>query len=329
MKYIQLLIGVIILTLGCSVLSQSKNILTYSRTIELPNVEGRIDHMSIDIKSNRLFIAALGNNSIEVVDLKSGKDIHSITGLKEPQGVYYYSKKDLLFVASAGDGTCKVFNASNFKLLKVIQLGIDADNIRYDKKRKIVFVGFGLGGIATIDPVKIKLLYNVNLPSHPESFQIDETKGLLFVNVPDAGQIDVIDIIKRRVIKRINLDLRGNFPMALDTLHHVIFVGSRKPPKLIVFDESPLRMILEKNISSDADDIFYDSSLSLIFVSCGSGNINIFKLTNSNGIILKKSIETLPGARTSLYVPELNKFFLAARSNNGKNARIIEYLINS
>ena len=192
MKYLQLFFGIFVAAFGCTISSQNKNILTELRTIDLPKVEGRIDHMSIDIKSDKLFIAALGNGSIEIVDLKSGRVVNKISGSEEPQGVLYYDRGNSLFVTSAGDGTCKIFSVSDLKLIKTIKLGGDADNIRYDKKRNIVFVGFGSGDIAAIDPVEMELIYEIELPAHPESFQIDESRSLMFVNVPDARQLDVI-----------------------------------------------------------------------------------------------------------------------------------------
>ncbi len=307
--------------------TQNKSALTKLRTFEMPGVGGRIDHLSIDLKSNRLFVAALGNGTVEVLNLTNGKVIYSIKNLKEPQGVEYIQQYNLLFITSAGDGTCKIFNASTFKLLKVIQLGNDADNIHYNKKRNIVFIGFGSGGIAAISPSDMKLLYRIDLPAHPEAFQMDEKNGLMFVNVPGAGQMEVINIDKRRVIEKIDLKVRGNFPMALDTLHQLIFTGSRSPSKLIIFDATTLKMISEKNISGDADDIFNDLADSLIFVSCGNGSINIFKHANSENIFLKEKVKTVPGARTSLFVPELNELFIAARKYNGYNARVFEYSI--
>lgn len=327
MKHFLLLSGILFILFGCSTFPQNSSILKKERTIDLPNVEGRIDHMSIDLKSERLFIAALANGSIEVVNLNSGKIIHSITGLEEPQGVLYYPKKNLLFVASGGDGTCRIYNASGFKLLNIIQLGDDADNIRYDKQRDIIYIGFGSGGIAAIDPSELKLLYRVDLPGHPESFRIDDSRGLMFVNIPNAGQMEAINLEERKVIQKIDLDVRGNFPMALDTLNHIIFIGSRNPSRIVSFDEISLKKISENNISGDADDIFYDTADSLIFISCGSGELDIYKQITSKKIILKESIRTSPGARTSLYVPELKKLFIAARRSDRNNAKVIEYSI--
>lgn len=328
MKLLQLFLGILFIASCNTTVTQNKSTLTKQRTFEMPGVEGRIDHLAIDLKSNRLFVAALGNGTVEVIDLKSGKNIHTIKDLKEPQGVEYVTHNNLLFVTSAGDGTCKIFDASDYKLKKTIQLNDDADNIRYNRKRNIVFAGYGSGGIAAIDALNMKLLYTIDLPAHPESFQIDEANGLMFVNVPDAGETDVIDINKRRVIEKISLKVRGNFPMALDTVHGIIYIGSRYPSRLVLYDAKSLKMISAKNVSGDADDIYYDRADSLIFVSCGSGYIDIFKQINSKEITLKEIIKTSAGARTSLFVPELNKFFVAARKYNGQNAKILEYSIN-
>ena len=328
MKSSQLLLAFLFIATGCSTFSQNKNILTRLNTIELRNVEGRIDHMSIDIKSGKLFIAALGNGSIEIIDLKTKKNITSLKGLEEPQGIFYYPAGNLLFVASGGDGTCKIYNASDFKLIKTINLGDDADNIRYDKKRDIVFVGYGSGGIAAIDPLKTSLLYKIDLPAHPESLRIDESNGLMFVNIPDAEQIAVINIGERKIVQKIKLDVRGNFPMAIDSTNHIIFIGSRNPSRLVLYNANSLKKISDKNISGDADDIFYDKSDSLIFISCGSGYIDIFKQMNSKETVQVGSVKTSPGARTSLFVPELKKLFVAARKYDNNNAKVFEYLIN-
>lgn len=327
MKLLKLFLAVLLISSCNKTITQNKSTLSEIQTFEMPGVKGRVDHLSIDLKSNRLFVAALGNGTVEVIDLTNGKIIHTIKNLKEPQGVEYVQQYDLLFITSAGDGTCKIFNASDFKLLKQIQFESDADNIRYDKNTRIVFVGFGSGGIAAIDAMNLKLLFKINLSAHPEAFQIDEKNGRIFVNIPDANQLDVIDINKKQVTGRIRLGIKGNFPMELDTTNQVIFIGSRSPSRLVLFDARTLRMISKNNISGDADDIYYDGADSLIFVSCGSGYIDIFKQKNSKNIYLKEKVKTIPGARTSLFVPESRKLFVAARRYNGLNAKVLEYSI--
>jgi YVTN family beta-propeller protein len=167
-------------------------------TIPLPDVRGRIDHMAIDRGRQHLIVAALGNDTVEVVDLGSGKPRWHIGGLKEPQGVTYADKADVLFVANAGDGSVRVFRAEDLKPLGQIDLKKDADNIRIDARNNTVVVGYGDGGLAIIDPVTRDVIATVPLQGHPEGFQIEPTTRRAFVNVPDAKQIAVAARFRQR-----------------------------------------------------------------------------------------------------------------------------------
>src|SRR4051812_44065442 len=160
--------------------------------ILLGDVSGRIDHMAIDPKRQRLFVAELGNNTVGVVDLKERKVVHVIAGLKEPQGVAYVPSSDMLYVANAGDGSVRFFRADNFEPSGQIDLGEDADNIRVDVASNRVFVGYGNGGLAEIDPATVKKVSTIPLKAHPESFQLTRSTRI-FVNVPQKREIAVVD----------------------------------------------------------------------------------------------------------------------------------------
>src|SRR6516162_1481446 len=125
--------------------------LQLEKTIELPDVHGRIDHMSVDVKGQRLFVSALGNNTVEVIDIKAGKRVKTITGLAEPQGVLYVPANDRIYVANAKDGTVRIFDGTSYALLKTIEYGDDADNIRYDAGKQTTFVGYGSGALGELD----------------------------------------------------------------------------------------------------------------------------------------------------------------------------------
>src|SRR5579864_7765505 len=101
-------------------------------TVPMPNVEGRIDHMSIDVKGQRLFVAALGNNTLEVIDIKNAKQIHTIPGLHEPQGITYTPNTNRIYVANGSDGSLRIFDGTSYQSLKTIPYGDDADNVRFD-----------------------------------------------------------------------------------------------------------------------------------------------------------------------------------------------------
>jgi len=161
--------------------------------IPLGDVRGRIDHMAVDLKRQRLFVAELANDSLGVIDLANRKLIRTITALKEPQGISYEPSTDTLYVANAGDGSVRLFEGSDYNAAGRIELGSDADNIRIDTAAKRVFIGYGSGGLAIIDPLTHSKVGDVPLKAHPESFQIDPDTSQIFVNVPDARGIAVVD----------------------------------------------------------------------------------------------------------------------------------------
>ncbi len=320
------------------------------QNISLPNVIGRIDHMNIDIKNHRLFVSELGNNSVDIIDFQNnGKRLGSITeNIKEPRGIAYVSEYNKLFVSNGEDGKVNVFDAISFKWIDSINFYNDADNIRYDNVSKLIYVGFGNGGIGIINATDDKLLKEIKLPSHPESFQIEKNedafdnkslgnnfRNRIFVNTPENNSISIIDLKLGIVSSKWLLgdNIHNNFPMALDQSNHRLFVGTRDPPKLIVFDTNSMesgfgKVISKVNISSDSDDIFYDSKNKIIYISSGQGFIDIFKQLDANHYKLNSKIPTKVGARTSLFVPELKRIYLAApnfTANNSSNASILAY----
>src|SRR4051794_30431815 len=182
-------------TLG---VAQSNESLHFQKTIPLPDVEGRIDHMSIDVKTQRLFMAALGNNTVEVIDVARGKRIHSIPGLHEPQGVLYLPDVNRLYVANGDDGTLRLFDGSSYEAIKAIKLGDDADNVRFDAATKHVYVGYGSGALAVLNEDGAKVT-EIGLDAHPESFQLEKNGPRLFVNLPKSRKVAVVDRTKRSI----------------------------------------------------------------------------------------------------------------------------------
>src|SRR6266851_6132601 len=174
--------------------------------ISLGNVRGRIDHMAVDLKRQRLFVAELGNDSVGIVDLPNRKLISRIPELKEPQGVGYEPTTDMLYVANAGDGSVRLFEGSDYKTTGRIDLGSDADNIRIDAAAKRVFIGYGSGALAVIDPSTRSKVGDISLKAHPEAFQIDPDTSQIFVNVPGARAVAVVDRVSQKQI--------GEWPLA-------------------------------------------------------------------------------------------------------------------
>jgi DNA-binding beta-propeller fold protein YncE len=293
--------------------------------ILLPRVEGRLDHLSVDVKGERLFVAALGNGSVEVIDVKRGSLIREIRSLHEPQGVLYEATSNRIFVASAGDGTLRSYDGTTFQPLKTIHLGEDADNLRYDSSRDRVFVGFGSGGLASFD-TDLDEEARVALPAHPESFQLEQIGPRVFVNVPDRSEIVVVDRKKQQLIAHWrDLPASANFPMALDEADHRLFAAFRHPATLAIFNTTVGKMIAHLPVVGDADDLFYDSSRRLIYAIGGEGFMDVFRQQDADRYFHYSRIATAEGARTGLFVPALNRLFVAAPHRGQIPARILVY----
>jgi YVTN family beta-propeller protein len=295
-------------------------------SIQLPDVTGRIDHLAYDSKNRTVFVAALGNNTVEVVDLKSQKVIHTIKGLHEPQGIKYIPENNVIFVANGENGECDVYNADSYQLITSIKLAGDADNVRYDSSSERIFVGFGDGAIAIIDAKTYKQLSEIKLPGHPESFQLDNDAKRIFVNVPDALIVATLDLEKKSITDKWKMEnATANFPMALDSKNHRLFIGCRNPAKLLVINSETGKTINQIDISSDTDDVFYNGSSKQIYISCGGGFIDIVSQIDPDNYKSISRVESRSGARTSLFIPELNQLLVAAPAHAGNEAQLMIY----
>lgn len=293
-------------------------------SVALPHVHGRIDHLAYNIQRQLLYVAALGNNTVEVVDVKNRRVVHTISGLREPQGICFIPESNVIIVANGEDGSCAIFNADSYKQIKLVKLKADADNVRYDSVAKEIYVGYGSGGIAIIDANTFKQVGDIRFTGHPESFQLYHHK--IFVNVPDEHLVNVIDLDKKMVVSGWRIDeASGNFPMAIDTTNGRLFFGCRHPAKLLVINAETGKAITTLDIDGDVDDVFYDRSSHLIYTSCGSGSIDIFKQLTADTYEVTSRVETLPGARTSLLIPQLNQLIIAAPARMGHDAQLMIY----
>ena len=311
-----------------------ENNLQMIKSISLPGVKGRIDHMCVNVKDQIVYIAALGNNSVEVVDIVSGKVIHSIKGFDEPQGLAYIAETSELFIANGGNGLCYFYDAKTFEKKATINLSTDADNVRYDSAEKKIYVGYGSGGIAIISTIQHSLLTKIILPAHPEGFQIEHTTQRLFVNLTSINTVAVVDIKKGLIEKRWRRSTpTGNFPIALTTTGSKLFVGFRHPAKLAIINPYSGHLDFITDLGNDVDDVFYDDNNKRIYASCGGGYtrlgfVNVFDLNNDGTLTQISNVPTRNGARTSLLIPELQLFVVPEPSVFTHDPELIIYKIS-
>src|SRR5215469_6457998 len=320
---------------GARAVGQEKEVLSLESYIAVPDVKGRIDHFSVDVTGQRLFVAAVENHTVEVVDLKSGKGIHTISDLAEPQGVFYDPTTNHLFVACGLDGVTKVFDGNSFQVLATVKFPDDADNIRYDPRSKGVIVGYagakqlrkreeGTGGLGFIDS-NGKKTGDIVVDAHPEPFQLEKSGSRIFVNVPEKKEIEVIDATRHSVTTRWPVSAEDNFPMALDEANHRLLVGVWNPPQLLVFDTTTGKQVGAGEIAGKTDDLFYDSDRRRVYVLTSVGYLEVFDQKDADHYNRIARYPTPSGSQTGLFVPEWGRLFVAVRAQSGENAEVRIY----
>ena len=303
---------------------------TLKRAIPLPGVSGRIDHLALDPGNQRLFVAALGNNSLEVIDLAKGERVKSIGGLKEPQGVVFVPDAKAVFVASGGDGVVREYDAMTLEAKGSVKVGDDADNIRLSADGRAVVVGYGSGALAVLDAATLGKTAEVKLPGHPESFQLDPGGHLAFINIPGGlvgggGAVAVVDLTAQRVANTWQLKEAGrNFPMALDAARKRLYIGCRRPARLLVMDTDNGKVIASPECIGDADEVFLDDTTGRVLVVGGSGAIDVFEAKDDH-VAKVASVKTPGGARTGLLISGQRALFVAVPESGKQGAEIREY----
>jgi DNA-binding beta-propeller fold protein YncE len=297
--------------------------------IPLPNVGGRIDHFTFDGKRKRVIGAALGNNTVEVVDTFAGRDIHSITGAADPQGAVFVGEFNKLFVANGTDGKLRTYDGDSFKLIGTVDMGEDADNVRYDPAEKRIYVAFGGdegGGIAVLDAASGKRLDDAaKLDAHPESFQIATSKPVIYANIATKAKVVVIDRKTHKVTDWPLKNAKGNYPMALDEADHRLLVVTRKPARLIAIDTETGAMVASIPCVNDADDVYYDTGRKRIYIPGGEGFLSVIQQTDADHYQLVAKIPTTIGARTGLWYEKRDRFYLAVPASSKEGAALWVY----
>jgi DNA-binding beta-propeller fold protein YncE len=305
--------------------------------IVLTKVEGRMDHMTVNVKGERLFATAFDNHTLEVINLKTGRQIHTIPGLNNPQGAFYDPATNRLFIACGGDGTVKIFDGTTFQLLQTVTLDLDADNVRYDARGKHIVVGFGgekfLGGkvtrpggggaLAVLD-LRGKKIAEIPTDAHPESFQLEKTGTRVFINVPDKQEVEVADLVKGTVLAHWKVTCTTNFPMSLDEGHHRLFVGCRIPAQLAVFDTETGKIVASPTMVEHTDDLFFDASKSRVYV-LGEGFIDVWQQKDPDHYERTQRVPAPADARTGLFVPDLGELFETIPHHGAQGAQIDVY----
>jgi DNA-binding beta-propeller fold protein YncE len=307
------------------------------QTIEVPNVEGRLDHITVDVKGKRLFVAGLSNNTVEVLDLKTGSRQSSLAGMSKPQGVYYSAKLHKLFVANGKDGLCIVFDGKSLELKDRIKLSLGADLMDFDSRRNRLYLGNGgkdagndqYGEIAVIDGAANKVLSSIRTSAHPGGILVDAPGNRLFATVPESNEVLTIDLASEKILSVWKMtEALQPVSLALDSIHHRLFVGTRKPARILVLDANTGASVSTLETVGLLDGLFFDQKHKNIYATGGEGFISVYRQIDANHYVASAKIATVPIARTSLYVPEWNRLYVALPKQESKSAEVRIYEAN-
>lgn len=298
------------LALRVAVAADPQPVLRLLRTIPLPGVKGRIDHFALDPDGKHAVVACLENDTVARLDLEAGKVAGTVTGLAKPQGVVLLPSSGRIVVANGEDRTVRWLDGKTLSLVRKVELEGDADNVRFDEAAGLLYVGFGDGALAVVDKEIRKK--DIPLAGHPESFQLETKGNRIFVNVPDAIHIAVVDRTSGRVTATWPTgDARENYPMALDEAAHRLYVGCRSPASLLVLDTANGAILSKPVISGDVDDVWVDASGKRIYCACGEGFLDVLERAAGDAWTRIAKVETAAGARTALYDPKSGMLLVA------------------
>ena len=306
--------------------SQSTVPLRFIQSIPLPNVDGFLDHMGVDVRGRRLFVPTEVQKTVAVVDLRAGKVVHTITGLSNPHTVLYRAELNELFVTDAKEGACEVFRGDSYQPVKTIKLAEGADNAAYEPVSQYFYID--IRGQFTKSPTSLLAIVDTKSAEHLGDIKIEgaNTQAMAFepsgprmyLDIADQNKIAVIDREKRAVIATWSVsEAPWNYTLALDAGNHRLFVASRierqyfAPGKLLVLDSETGKVIATLDIAGGADETFYDSVHRRIYAAGGDGFVDVVQQLDPDHYRSLGRIATGVLAKTALWVPELNRLYVA------------------
>jgi DNA-binding beta-propeller fold protein YncE len=312
--------------------AQTPGPLRLVETIVLPSVSGRIDHFSADVRGRRLFISALGNHTVEVVDAGRGKWMRSRPGVQKPQGECYVARLGKLFTADGSAGNVRVYRGSDLRLLTTITLDLGPDAEAYDPATRRLYVGYGgedagksYGELGIIDAVSDKHIGDIRTPAHPGAILVGRPGKAIYITVPKTQEVSDIDASTGRIVATWKAKEGSPVSLAYDPSRHRLFVGTRNPAEVEVFDAQSHRWIASLPSVGLMDGIFYDATHRRIYASGGDGYVAVYQQKSADRYEQLANVPTGPNGRTSLWVGPLDRYFVAVPAAADHGAELLAF----
>ncbi|HEV2979502.1 MAG TPA: hypothetical protein VG425_18125 [Casimicrobiaceae bacterium] len=329
--------------------AQEKQALKLVQTIPLPGVKGRLDHMGADVEKKRLFVATVDNNTLEVVDLSAGKVIKSLSGFKDTQDALFLGGEFNKLYVSSLDGHLRVFQGETFRLVHDFKIEPDANRLFYDPETHLIYFGYGgqnagfdayhrVGILqakpgAGYDQLVADMIAPTPRPGHLAEIAMDDN-GTLLVCDSRTDLVYQYNTRKREFIKSWPTRGDGAGDMALDRAQHRLFVGTRIPPEMTVYDSLSGKEIQSLPGPETMDGVHYDTNLKRIYMTGGRwygtpeaspGWVYVYQQKDADHYEVISKIKTRPGSGTSLLVPQFNRLYVASQAIGDQEATILVF----
>lgn len=327
----------LLLFLCCSsyALAGAQTPLTQIVATPLPGVEGDFDHFTYDLKRGWLISAAEENHTLEIFDLKTGAHLRSVAGFKAPHTLAYVPETDEIFVTDGGDASCIILSARDMHRVGRIPLRAGADSALYDAVTKRFYMGNGgreeklkTSVITVLSVLDHKKIGEIPIDGNNiEAMAIDHAHHRMFVNIRDQKQIGVVDLKSNKVVATWTTPgMNRNTTMAFDPATHRLFVSGRTPGRLYVFDTTKGTLVQQLDAVDNSDDLAWDPATRRIYVT-GSQGISVFYQDSADSYKPLADMKTI-GGKTSIFVPELKKLYVAHPKGNTASASVLIYRAN-
>jgi hypothetical protein len=328
-RILVLTVGLLAFGAGIHKASAADSAMELKQTIELKGKAGSLDHLAIDAKRDRLFVANKANNTLDIVDIKAGKLLKQVPNQGGIQGIAYAPDLDRVIVGLGTGGFCNFFDGQEYKLLETKKFSDDSDNVRYDPRTHLVYVAHADKSLGVLDAKTYELKTDIKLPGAAEGFQIETKRPRLYVNIPSPSEVVVIDTDKNEILNRYKVEMAGGqHPLALDEENHRLFLGCRKKAMMVIMDSETGKEIAGVEIPGEIDDLWLDTKNKRLYASCGDGAIAVLKQLAPDKYEVAEKIETPKGSKTSYFDAQTGRFFLGVpRSAATKAPEIRVYQI--
>jgi DNA-binding beta-propeller fold protein YncE len=330
----QKLITALVLLCSFSAVSAQNDVtLKLVQTIPMPDIDGRIDHFSIDVKGQRAFLAALAKNTIEVVDLRAGRLAQTLPGFAKPQGVRFVPELNKLFVATGMDGALKTLDGSTLTVLDTAHVSLGADAIGYDPGSRELYVGSG-GGDANKQSGDLTIFSAVTgahvaaivTDAHAGGSVVDQHGHNLYVLVPEKAQVLVLDRKTHAQVAKWTIpEIQKNVAIDLDEKTHRLFLGVRSPASVVVLDSRSGSVVASIESVATLDGLSFDSATRRIYTSGGEGFVDVTQQKDADHYERIARIPTGSNARTSMFVPEWRRLYVAVPRTQDRNAELLVF----